>query len=96
MSSKAAFHRLAYGAQACGSVSGLVLRVALIYDRSNEMAYTADDVKKILAGLASGRRPGYRPMTDDEFLKRYAPEGGERQELITVLKQIERALSDAN
>src|SRR3990167_5529599 len=57
------------------------------------MPYTPEDVRRIGTGLASGKRPGYRPETDAEFLKRYDPERYQRERVINVLEEIRDSLN---
>ncbi len=54
------------------------------------MAQT-NDVRKIITGLANGRRR--RPMTDAEWLRRYDPQAAEHQELIAALRDLKRELA---
>jgi len=57
------------------------------------MQYTEEQVRRIITGLASGKRPGYRPETDAEFLKRYDPERYQREQVIAILEQIRDSLN---
>ena len=44
-----------------------------------------ENVRKIITGLASGRRPNHRPMSDQEFERRYDPVGAEHRELMALI-----------
>ena len=55
--------------------------------------YTTEQVRTIIAGLATGRRHRH-PMSDDEFESRYDPQGYREKRIIALLEQISSALSD--
>ena len=45
-----------------------------------------------MAGLASGKRPGYQPVSDAEFLRMYDPERYEHGQLMKRLDQLIEAI----
>ena len=51
--------------------------------------YSKEEAQVIVTGLASGRRPGHRAMSDAEFLKRYDPEQYRHQQLLDVANRLE-------
>ena len=55
--------------------------------------YTPDEVRTIIAGLASGKRPGYRPMTDAQFLERYDPPSRHEALILEVLHDIKEIMA---
>lgn len=56
--------------------------------------YTAEEARKIIMGLASGKRPGYRPMPDAEFLRRYDPQTHHEQTMARLLGELTYAIKD--
>lgn len=56
--------------------------------------YTPAEVRTIIAGLASGKRPGYRPMTDAEFLRRYDPPSNHETLILALLHDIKEILAN--
>ena len=53
-----------------------------------EPRYTVREMGLILEGLASGRRPSHRPMSDREFERRYDPVAAEHKEMAGLLKEL--------
>ena len=56
--------------------------------------YSKEEAKLIVTGLASGRRPGHRAMSDAEFLKRYDPEQYRHQQLLDLANQFECLINE--
>ena len=56
--------------------------------------YSKEEVGLIVTGLGSGRRPGHRPMSDAEFLKRYDPEQYRHQQLLDVANRLECLINE--
>ena len=54
--------------------------------------YTAEQCRIIVAGLASGKRPGHRPMSDAEFLALYDPPSRIETVLSAIAKDIKALL----
>jgi len=54
--------------------------------------YTLEQVRRIVEGLVSGRRPAHKPMTDAEFLAVYDPSAFRHAQLLEVLEDIGDAL----
>lgn len=53
---------------------------------------THEEVRRIVAGLAHGVPPGYRPMTDREWLRRTASDDGQEKQL-SILEEIRDTLN---
>lgn len=50
--------------------------------------YSPEQARRIIAGLASGKCPGHRQMSDAEFHVRYDPVGTREAQLLDVLQHI--------
>ena len=56
--------------------------------------YTKEEANTIVKGLASGRRPGHRPMSEAEFRRIHEPERSEQQELMRKLDALIDVVKD--
>ena len=56
--------------------------------------YTKEQCRRIVKGLASGTRPGYRPMSDAEFEARYDPQSAREKRLENLLAELIGAVRD--
>ncbi len=56
--------------------------------------YSKEEVHLIVTGLASGRRPGHRAMSDAEFLKHYDPEQYRHQQLLDLANRFEFLINE--
>jgi len=50
--------------------------------------YTSEQVRRIVAGLATGKPPEHRPMSAHEFKERYDPETARQEQQLRVLEDI--------
>lgn len=55
--------------------------------------YTAEQVRVIMAGLLSGKRPGRQAISDQEFLRWYDLPAYEHSQLIEVLTEVKNILN---
>ena len=54
--------------------------------------YTAEQARRIVAGLVSNKRPGCRPMTEAQFLKQYDPEADQVNKQQQTMERIAETL----
>jgi len=56
------------------------------------MSYTKEQAARILAGLLSGKRPGYHPMSQADYEARCDPQATRERRILDLLERIALAL----